>query len=101
MNYCVKALLDQGWIKVTNFTNSSNKRAYAYLLTASGIDAKARITARFLKRKIDDYEALKQEIACLKAEVGAVQADFTELNQQRVGPIGLTGMSADQRHDDR
>jgi len=70
INYCVKALLDQGWIKASNFKNSKNKLAYAYLLTPSGIDAKARITARFLKRKLGEYEALKLEIAQLKTEVG-------------------------------
>ena len=73
INYCVKALLDQGWIKATNFKNSKNKLAYAYLLTPSGIDAKARITARFLKRKLDEYQALKQEIARLQAEVAATR----------------------------
>ncbi len=52
VNYCVKALLDQGWMKASNFKNSNNKLAYAYLLTPSGINAKARITARFLKRKL-------------------------------------------------
>ena len=69
INYCVKALLDQGWIRATNFKNSKNKLAYAYLLTPSGIDAKACITARFLKRKIAEYHALKAEIAQLQAEV--------------------------------
>ena len=70
-NYCVKALLDQGWVKATNFKNSKNKLAYAYLLTPSGIDAKTRITARFLKRKLDEYQALKAEIEQLSAEVSA------------------------------
>ncbi len=69
VNYCVKALIGQGWIKVNNFRNSRNKLAYAYVLTPSGIDAKARITARFLKRKLAEYQALKAEIAQLRAEV--------------------------------
>ena len=73
INYCVKALLDQGWIKATNFRNSNNKLAYAYLLTPSGIDAKARITASFLKRKLAEYEALKTEIAQLTTEVEQTQ----------------------------
>jgi len=73
-NYCVKALLDKGWVKATNFKNSKNKLAYAYLLTPSGIDAKARITARFLKRKIDEYAALKAEIEQLTAEVEQVRS---------------------------
>jgi len=71
INYCVGALLDQGWIKATNFKNSKNKLAYAYLLTPSGVDAKARITARFLKRKIAEHEALRAEIEQLSAEVSA------------------------------
>ena len=70
INYCVKALIEQGWIKATHFKNSNNKLAYAYLLTPSGIDAKARITARFLKQKIAEYETLKSEIARLRREVG-------------------------------
>jgi EPS-associated MarR family transcriptional regulator len=71
INYCVKALLDKGWVKAQNFRNSKNKLAYAYVLTPSGIDAKARITARFLKRKVAEYEALRQEIERLQAEVAA------------------------------
>lgn len=68
-NYCIRALLERGWIKANNFKNSRNKLAYAYVLTPSGIDAKARITARFLKRKLAEYEALKTEIAALRRDV--------------------------------
>lgn len=74
INYCVKALLDEGWIKVTNVKNSRNKLAYTYILTPSGIDAKARIAARFLKRNIAEYHALKAEIEQLEAEVGTIDA---------------------------
>ena len=81
INYCVKALLDKGWVKAQNFKNSKNKLAYAYVLTPSGIDAKARITARFLKRKMAEYEALKAEIARLQAEVG--QADSAPKQEVR------------------
>jgi EPS-associated MarR family transcriptional regulator len=70
-NYCVRALVDQGWLKVQNFRRSDNKLAYAYLLTPQGIEAKAHITARFLKRKEAEYEALKAEIAQLHAEIRA------------------------------
>ncbi|MBK1646672.1 MarR family EPS-associated transcriptional regulator [Thiocapsa imhoffii] len=68
-NFCVRALINQGWVKVQNFRRSDNKLAYAYLLTPQGIEAKARITARFLKRKRAEFEALKVEIAQLDAEV--------------------------------
>ena len=68
-NYCLKALIDKGWVKANNFKNSNNKLAYIYKLTPSGIEQKARITVNFLKRKMSDYESLKQEIEMLKNEV--------------------------------
>jgi len=61
-NYCLKALIDKGWLKANNFKNSNNKLAYAYVLTPTGIEEKANITARFLKRKLWEFEALKEEI---------------------------------------
>jgi EPS-associated MarR family transcriptional regulator len=70
-NYCLKALIEKGLIKARNFRNSHNKRAYLYLLTPQGMDAKARITARFLQRKMREYEQLEREIAELRREVAA------------------------------
>lgn len=69
INYCVKALIDKGWIKARNFRNSSNKLAYAYLLTPRGIEQKAEITLHFLRRKVSEYETLRKEIAQLRREV--------------------------------
>ena len=69
VNYCLKALIDKGWIKANNFKNSNKKLAYFYILTPSGIEQKAKITMNFLKRKMSDYEELKQEIEVLKNEV--------------------------------
>ena len=37
VNYCLKALLDIGFIKIHNFNNSNNKSNYAYILTPKGI----------------------------------------------------------------
>ena len=67
-NYCINALLDKGLIKVQNFKSSKRKLAYAYLLTPAGIAEKATLTQRFLKRKMEEYEALKAEIDQLKQE---------------------------------
>jgi len=68
-NYCLRALVEKGLVKVGNFTSNPNKRVYAYLLTPSGVKEKAQVTLRFLERKMDEYEQIKQEIARLKAEV--------------------------------
>ena len=71
VNYCLQALVEKGLIKVNNFRNSTNKRAYLYLLTPKGADEKAKVTVRFLKRKLDEYETLKRQVAELKREAGA------------------------------
>jgi EPS-associated MarR family transcriptional regulator len=68
-NYCLRAVIDKGWVKARNFKNSNNKSAYLYQLTPQGVAAKARITKRFLARKVEEYQALEQEIADLRAEV--------------------------------
>ena len=69
VNYCLKALIQKGWVKANNFKNSNNKSAYAYLLTAKGIERKTKITASYLRNKINEYEALKTEIEQLKTEL--------------------------------
>lgn len=68
-NYCLKALLEKGWVKANNFKNSNNKKGYAYLLTPRGIEAKAKLTVSYLRRKVEEYEALRHEIAQLKEDV--------------------------------
>ena len=68
LNYCLKALMEKGLVKMKNFANSKNKFGYVYVLTPSGMGEKAAITHRFLQRKLEEYEALKIEIDALKAE---------------------------------
>jgi len=68
INYCLAALIDKGQVKVRNFTNSNNKAAYTYLLTPKGVKEKARVTIRFLKSKMDEYEQLQVEIEQLRQE---------------------------------
>ncbi|MFK8029519.1 MAG: MarR family EPS-associated transcriptional regulator [Gammaproteobacteria bacterium] len=68
-NYCIKGLMEKGWLKARNFKNNQNKIAYAYVLTPKGLREKANITARYLKRKLSEYETLKVEIRKLREEV--------------------------------
>lgn len=74
INYVLKALVEKGEVKINNFRASDNKLRYAYILTPSGIDAKARLTAGFLKRKYAEYEALKAEIAALEETMSGEDA---------------------------
>ncbi|SDB55024.1 EPS-associated transcriptional regulator, MarR family [Desulfonatronum thiosulfatophilum] len=69
VNYCLRALVDKGCIKVMNFKNAENKVNYLYKLTPSGLEEKARVTVQFLRRKVEEYDRLPLEIAELKAEV--------------------------------
>lgn len=78
-NYCIRALIEKGFIKASNFRNSQNKVAYAYYLTPHGIEEKIQATAFFLKRKMNEYEALEREIDLLRQEVKMGQAEASVL----------------------
>lgn len=52
LKYCLSALIDKGFIKVSNFQKSKNKFKYVYLLTTQGIAEKVGMTRRFLKRNM-------------------------------------------------
>ncbi|MDQ6951031.1 MAG: MarR family EPS-associated transcriptional regulator [Mariprofundales bacterium] len=62
VNYCLKAFIARGLVKVNSFRRSDNKLAYAYLLTPKGIEEKTRITLVFFRRAEAEYEVLKGEI---------------------------------------
>ena len=74
VNYCLKALMRKGWLKAKNFTNSRKKSAYLYLLTPKGIEEKVNLTYRFLRIKMQEYDALAVEIERLTAEVKDLDA---------------------------
>ena len=65
LNYCLKALIQKGFVKVNNFKQSKNKFGYVYLLPPAGAGEKARLMASFLRRKMQEYEAIKAEIDAL------------------------------------
>jgi MarR family transcriptional regulator, temperature-dependent positive regulator of motility len=68
-NYCLRALMGRGWVKMDNFRRNPKKLGYVYLLTPKGVEEKARITMRFLRHKLQEFDALKAEIERLKSEV--------------------------------
>ena len=68
INFCLKALVEKGWIKMGNFSKNSDKLSYAYLLTPTGVAEKALLTRRFLQRKMAEYEKLRREIEALQRE---------------------------------
>jgi len=75
LNYCLKALIDKGWVKMQNFSQSKNKFGYIYILTPKGLAHKAFLTGLFLQRKMSEFEALKAEIVQLQSEAAQTSAD--------------------------
>ncbi len=69
INYCIRSLINKGWIKVQNFSESKNKFGYIYVLTPVGLAQKIAITAKFLQRKIREYEDLRNESDRLTKEI--------------------------------
>ncbi len=72
VNYCIKALLDVGWIKAKNFKNSQNKLGYMYIITPRGLEEKSNVTKAFLARKLDEAAQIEREIKRIKAELNEV-----------------------------
>jgi len=68
-HYCIKALIEKGYVKAKNFKNAKNKRAYAYLLTPLGVSLKKELTLAFLKRKQAEYQVLEKEIKALRDDI--------------------------------
>ena len=67
--YLLTSLIDMGFIKLSNFKDSSQKIKYSYLLTPKGIREKSLVTSKFLVRKKQEYELLKKEIAELERDL--------------------------------
>ena len=70
--YLLTSLIDMGFIMLSNFKDSSQKIKYSYLLTPKGIREKSLVTSKFLERKKQEYEALKEEINSLEKSMGNV-----------------------------
>jgi len=81
LNYCLKALMDKGMVKMKNFANSKNKFGYVYVLTPTGMAEKAAITHRFLQRKMAEYEALHAEIEALSVSTPRGRIHLARLRQ--------------------
>ena len=68
--YLLTSLIDMGFIKLSNFKDSSQKIKYSYFLTPKGIREKSLVTNKFLERKKQEYELLKKEIIELERDLG-------------------------------
>lgn len=79
VNYCLKSVIQKGWVKVNNFRNSQNKTAYSYILTPGGIELKARLTIDYIRIKMQEYEDIKKELEELVEDAKNQQIEIDEL----------------------
>lgn len=79
-NHVVRALIKKGLVKVANFKAAEDKRRYSYILTPKGLAEKAALTGRFLVRRLEEYEALREEIEELRSEVKFRSGEGSEVN---------------------
>ena len=73
--YLLTSLIDMGFVKLSNFKDSSQKIKYSYLLTPKGIREKSLVTSKFLVRKKQEFKALREEIDSLEKSIGNVFND--------------------------
>jgi EPS-associated MarR family transcriptional regulator len=88
VNYCLKALIDKGYVKAQNFNRSKSKLGYIYLLTPKGVREKAVLTYRFLQRKIQEYSDLKTEIESLERDLGNLGVESKDLVKAQGKKVG-------------
>ena len=63
LNYCLKALQKKGMVKIKNFQKKEDKISYIqYVITPKGISERTKLTIDFMKRKMKEYDELKQEL---------------------------------------
>ena len=61
-NYLLKVIIKRGLVSIKHFTESGQKaNKLKYYLTKKGIETKLSYTYHFLKKKEDEYFALKKE----------------------------------------
>lgn len=71
VNSCLNDLVAKGSVKISSFRSVNNKLRYAYVLTPSGLSEKQQMTCSFLQKKLEEFEALQEEIEVLKREAPA------------------------------
>ena len=69
VNYCIAELASKGLIKIKRFKNTKPKLPYAYMLTPHGMEEKGRITVKFLKRKVEEYDEIKRQIKAIAQDI--------------------------------
>ena len=62
LNYVITELKKKGLVKIENFKKNPDKCIYLYLLTPKCITEKTKLTLKFMKKKLEEYDELKKEV---------------------------------------
>ena len=66
LNYCLRELHKKGLIKINNFKKKKYKINYLkYIITPKGISIRTKLTISFMKRTMQEYDQLKEELGDL------------------------------------
>ena len=69
VNYVISGLIEKGIIKAKKLKNDPDKIRWQYILTPQGMKEKLIITHIYLKKRIQEFEQIQNEIIELKKEV--------------------------------
>ena len=97
-NYCLRALVDKGWVKLENFQKNPNKLGYLYLLTPTGVNAKAALTAEFLKQTIFQTNSVHRLMRKILGICTVLDSDLIMKMQQKVSGQLHADMSHSKRN---
>lgn len=75
VNYCLQALVENGWVKVVPAANRDGRPLHSYVITPRGFRRKAVLAAEFLRIKTRQCELLRAEIRQIRKEVNAMGFD--------------------------
>ena len=66
LNYCINELREKGLLKIKNFKKNPKKINYIYVLTPKGISEKTKLTINFMRKKMQEYDELQEELKLMK-----------------------------------
>jgi EPS-associated MarR family transcriptional regulator len=60
-HYCIKSVIDKGWMRAVPHKKGHERGGYQYALTSLGRQQQELLTVRFMASKMREYEGLRAE----------------------------------------
>ena len=94
LNAVLKAVTEAGFVEITDRNSPDRRQRYGYALTPRGAAEKARLTDRFLARKLAEYDALHAELTGSTSGLLSLKTR-TQVMQNHLAPIQELFVSPD------